>query len=421
MVKEKNKSDKRTNAQTYDFEKVCQFIKNVGKAAHQYGSTTMQLESYLTQLTTSFGYQGLFRATPTEILFSFRENTNSTDTIYIEPVPPTDFNLNKLSLLGKLVTDVNSKKLNLIEAERHLERIEDTPAPWGLKVIAISFVLAGAGFAMMLSGSLPDVLLSAVFSVVVLILQPLIAIYGGHRASDWSALLTALVIGVLAASSKIFFPVVNLITVTVSSLIILIPGFSISTGIIEMTSNHVVSGLANLMNGLLYLVKLFVGTWLGIYAVELVYTLPETIIAEPIAQTWLLLLLPPMMCALACIFQTAPKNFLAVVLISSSSLLGMVVGGIMLDANFGNLIGTILPVVFSNLWSRKTGEPSSIPLLPSIMLIVSGSIGFRGLATISTGQTALGEQYFIQMFIVAFTIGAGLLVGNTISRPNSSL
>ncbi|MGB5527992.1 MAG: hypothetical protein WBN79_14090, partial [Gemmatimonadota bacterium] len=59
--------------------------------------------------------------------------------------------------------------------------------------------------------------------------------------------------------------------------------------------------------------------------------------------------------------------------------------------------------------------------VPSIILLVSGSIGFRGLAAMAAGQTAMGEQQLLQMFVVALTIAAGLLVGNTILRPTASL
>jgi len=52
---------------------------------------------------------------------------------------------------------------------------------------------------------------------------------------------------------------------------------------------------------------------------------------------------------------------------------------------------------------------------------VSGSIGFRGLAAMASGQAAIGEQQFMQMFIVALTIAAGLLIGNTIVKPQASL
>jgi hypothetical protein len=39
----------------------------------------------------------------------------------------------------------------------------------------------------------------------------------------------------------------------------------------------------------------------------------------------------------------------------------------------------------------------------------------------ATGNVATGEQQFIQMFVVALTIAAGLLVGNTIVRPRGTL
>ena len=45
----------------------------------------------------------------------------------------------------------------------------------------------------------------------------------------------------------------------------LIPGFIIAAGIAEIANSHVVSGFANLMNGLLQqLTKLFLGAWIGV-------------------------------------------------------------------------------------------------------------------------------------------------------------
>jgi uncharacterized membrane protein YjjB (DUF3815 family) len=84
-------------------------------------------------------------------------------------------------------------------------------------------------------------------------------------------------------------------------------------------------------------------------------------------------------------------------------------------------MGTIFTVIFANLWARSTNRPVTIVLLPAIVLLVSGSIGFRGLAAIVGGQTITGLQEFFQMFVVALLIVGGLLVGNTIVRPRSSL
>ena len=60
-------------------------------------------------------------------------------------------------------------------------------------------------------------------------------------------------------------------------------------------------------------------------------------------------------------------------------------------------------------------------LLPAIVRLVSGSIGFRGLAAMAEGELLVGAQQFIQMFVVALTIFAGILVGYTIVRPEPTL
>jgi len=92
-----------------------------------------------------------------------------------------------------------------------------------------------------------------------------------------------------------------------------------------------------------------------------------------------------------------------------------------LNANLGNLLGTILAVVIANLWAPRTGRPTSIVLIPAIVMLVSGTIGFRGLASMAGGDLLLGAEHFLQMFVVAMTIVAGIMVGYTIVRPDPTL
>ena len=86
-----------------------------------------------------------------------------------------------------------------------------------------------------------------------------------------------------------------------------------------------------------------------------------------------------------------------------------------------DLVGTVVAVVVANLWARQTGRPTSIVLIPAIVVLVSGSIGFRGLAAMTEGEWLLGVRQFSQMFVVALTIFAGILVGYAIVRPEPSL
>ena len=85
------------------------------------------------------------------------------------------------------------------------------------------------------------------------------------------------------------------------------------------------------------------------------------------------------------------------------------------------LLVAFVAVVVANFWARKTGRPTSIVLIPAIVMLVSGTIGFRGLATMASGDMALGVHQFFQMFIVAMTLVAGIMIGYKIIQPVDSL
>ncbi|MGB5705567.1 MAG: threonine/serine exporter family protein, partial [Arenicellales bacterium] len=161
--------------------------------------------------------------------------------------------------------------------------------------------------------------------------------------------------------------------------------------------------------------------WLGVGMMSMLFSVPAATAGTPIDAQWLWLFMPPLILGLCVIFQTPRRDFLAACFGCAIAYGGILLGSVIAGGNLGNLIGTIIAVVFANLWAGKTGRPTSIVLLPAIILLVSGSIGFRGLASMAAGQTAIGEQQFLQMFVVALTIAAGLLVGNTISRPKNTL
>ena len=76
--------------------------------------------------------------------------------------------------------------------------------------------------------------------------------------------------------------------------------------------------------------------------------------------------------------------------------------------------------VFANSWEWKMEKPGSIVLLPAITVLVSGSIGFQGLVATAQGNTA-GTAQFMDMFLIAITLTAGLVIANIIVKPKKSL
>jgi uncharacterized membrane protein YjjP (DUF1212 family) len=413
-------SDVYSASSKVNFDEAWHFILKVGLAAHKYGSTSTRLEYFLSSLSKRMGYQGVFKSTPAEIMFGLRETSDSPQRIEVMATPPPNIDLDKLARLGELLNEIKEGSLSIPDAYDHIDAIDQIPPPWGKFASMLGYVFTGLGLAPLLGAGWTDTLVATVFSILVYGLVLLSARMGAITMS-WMPLSTALIIGFLATLVKYWVPDLNLVLVILSAVAIILPGYSISLGAGELVAQHVLSGVSNLMSGLITLVKQIAGAVIGIGIASLLVTTVATEFETPVDQMWLLLLFPLLLVGLGLAFQVSRRDLPWSVLVSGLAFLGVMAGSSLLDSNLGNLLGTIVAVVIANLWARKTGRPSSIVLIPAIVMLVSGTIGFRGLASMAEGELLLGVQQFLQMFIVAITILAGILIGFTIVRPEPNL
>jgi uncharacterized membrane protein YjjP (DUF1212 family) len=408
-----------------DLDDARRFVVEVGKSAHQYGSSSSRIETYLTHLSSALGDEGTFRSTPSEILYAFRGDDETPQQIYLENVPPSGWNLNRLAALGELTSEVESHRATPGEGARRLHEIAALPDPWNGTAQAAALVIAGAGFATMIGGSSWDVAAGGVLGFAVFVTMMLIGRFGGPRLGAWLSLLSAFVVGLLVALARIVQPDVNPIVASVCGLVILVPGYPISIGVLELLTNRVVSGLENLMNGMLTLVQLTAGVWLGYALVAEITSVPEIEAGESVGLVWLFVALIPMLAALCSAMQAPRRDTLATMTIVGCSFIVNFLVGAAVSGMPGVFVatGTAMAVgaVLGTLWNRRTGRPMTVITAQLAMLLTSGTIGFRGLAAATTGQASLGAQQLQQMFVVAFALGAGLLVGYSLLRPAPSL
>lgn len=398
---------------------VFRFMVKLGVAAHDYGSSSPRVEVFLTRLAEALGYQGAFFSTPTQMIFAINPE-GQPQRQHVVRLRGADLDLDKLARVGEVVDDVVAGRRSYEDASAALDAIAALPRPFGYAAQAASYALVGSGLAVLFGASWVDTVIATVLSVVVYGMVVGSARFGAVGA-DWLPLATALVAGFGATALKVAFPATNLVIVVLCAVIVLVPGYSVSTGIIELVGRHVVSGLANLMTGLVCLAKQILGGLLGVGLATWLLPVPSAPPAPAVPTAWLWLFMPFVILGLVVIFQTPRRDFVTATVGSLLAFVGILLGSGMADANLGNLLGTVAAVVFANFWASRTGRPTSIVLVPAIVLLVSGSIGFRGLAAIAQGDEAVGTSQFLQMFVVAATIAAGLLVGNTLVRPKVRL
>lgn len=313
-------SDVYSASSKVSFDDAWHFILKVGVAAHKYGSTSTRLESFLSTLSNRMGYQGVFKATPVEIVFGLRETTDSPQRLEVMATPPPNIDLDKLARLGELLNEIKEGSLSIPDAYARIDAIDQVPPPWGKFASMLGYVLTGLGLAPLLGAGWTDTLVATVFSILVYGLV-LLSARLGTTAMAWMPFSTALIIGFLATLVKHWVPELNLVLVTLSAVAIILPGFSISLGAGELVAQHVLSGVSNLINGLITLFKQIAGAVIGVGMARVLVT---TVAAEPetpVDQMWLLLLFPLLLVGLGLAFQVSRRDLPWSVLVSGLAFL----------------------------------------------------------------------------------------------------
>ncbi len=175
----------------------------MGLAAHRYGSTAGRLEFFLLGLSNKFGYEGVFRSTPSEVVFGLREGPDSPQRLELVATPAPGVDLDKLARLGDLLNELKAGTMTLADCPDRLDAIDKVPPPWGKFASMLGYAFTGMGLAPLLGGGWFDTLFGTLFSILVYGVVLLSACLGTF-ASDWLPFSSAFIVVVLATVVKLY-------------------------------------------------------------------------------------------------------------------------------------------------------------------------------------------------------------------------
>jgi uncharacterized membrane protein YjjB (DUF3815 family) len=110
-----------------------------------------------------------------------------------------------------------------------------------------------------------------------------------------------------------------------------------------------------------------------------------------------------------------------IVLATFAGFLGARTGTDLLGAQLGVLVGAFALGILVNLYARWQKQPAQVVLVPATLILVPGSLGFRGVSDLLHRQTLTGIETTFGMFVVAMAIVAGLLIANAALPPKRVL
>ncbi|MBI9068587.1 MAG: threonine/serine exporter family protein [Salinivirgaceae bacterium] len=394
------------------------FIVQLGKALHTYGVPSYKSQIYLSQIAKQKGIKGSFMDLPTWINYVFYQEDEHTYN-YVECVPPGELNLGALSRIVEITNNVLSNKVDFAEAKLEIEKIKTERLGYGKLTELIAFMTSAGAFCIVLNTSWASAI-SAFFIGGIIYGFTLIANKSRYIRSILESLV-AFAATVITGLLAINFSQVNISLTILASIIVFIPGLSITTALEEITSKSLVSGTAKLSDALVSLFKQFFGVALGLAVLSIFVDLKPNIVINDIPSWINYVAILFLASSLLPVFKVRPKDLIYSVIAGCASYFTAVLfdfTGIL----FSIFLGTIVAVSCSKLFSKITKSPELVYLIPGTIMLVPGSKAFIGLSSVfidaGGAQSNMGVQI---MYIFMGIIGGLIFSGSFMDRVSENV
>lgn len=392
-------------------------ILRLGVALHRYGVPAHRLEQALEVMSGNLGLDGRFYSTPTAILASFGPpEALRTSMIRVEP---GELDLARLAELDILTTDMVRGRCSIPEASKRLDAILSAAPLYGPTLTVLAFAIASGGAAYLLGGGLREVMVGLVISGI----TGLLAV-NTNRMPFVARMLEGIGAFLAAALAVLFERVLGPFSVQlaiIAGLIVLLPGLTLTVAMTELATRNLVSGTSRLMSAVLVFLEIGFGVALGSKLDSVLPPVPALPEAAPLPGwvMWPALILGSG--AFAVLFRSRRKDALWIILASSLAYFGARLGSEFLGPQLGAFVGSFALCVGSNVLARFLDKPSVITILPGLLLLVPGSVGYRSLDALLETNVLSGVETAFHMVLVAIAIVAGLLLANATMPPRKVL
>lgn len=396
------------------------FIVQLGKALHTYGVPSYKSEVYLTEIAEKKGIKGSFMDSPTWINYVFYEEEEQTYN-YVDCVLPGELNLGALSRIVEITNDVLSNKISFEEAKTGIERLKIAPSASRKITDLFAFILAAGAFSIILDAGWVSALTASTIGAVIYGIT-LLAQKSGYIRSALESLI-ALIATLITGLLSLYFDQINISMTILASIIVFIPGLSITTALEEITSRNLVSGTAKLFDALVSLFKQFFGVVLGLAILPLFVNLQPNQVVNNVPEWLDYFAIVILALSISSVFKVRTKDILFCVIAGFLSFFTTTLfdfAGILVSI----FIGTIVAVSISKLFSKITRSPELVFLVPGIIMLVPGSKAFIGLSSVFLdapgSQNNMGEQVlYIFMGIIGGLIFSGSFMDRSIKKVSS--
>ena len=201
---------------------------------------------------------------------------------------------------------------------------------------------------------------------------------------------------------------------TLAGLIVLMPGLTLTTAMTELSTRNLVAGISRLSAALVVFMGLGVGVALGNKLGAAIVGAAHSVAPRQLPFWTELLAVGITPLAFTVLLRAHWRDALYIVLSGFLAVETTKLGAGVIGTDLAPFIGALTVGLGSRLYAQLLKRPSSVTLIPGIMLLVPGSVGFRSLAAMLDRQAGPGIQTAFGMILTAMALVTGVLMSSLI-------
>lgn len=386
------------------------FIVDLAESLHKNGLPAHRIENSIKLISKVLQTPVELSSTPEMLMLSFDSTSHTT----MKKMSGSSLNFDRMDHLHKLINEISNKNLDVESAQKQLNEIKNRKVLYNKWINILFIAISNSSSACLFGGGWAEIIVSGFIGIVIGLIIELLSSF--PNLARLSVLFSSAAAIFIAKSGISLFGNYSVEIASITGLILLIPGFAFSQSVTELAHGQAQSGIVRFSNVFLTFLMMAVGLGFGSQLVSIIYITPLKFHfpALPFWASYIAILVVP--AGFGVLFNAKREHYIWMLVACTVSYFSMKYISFKSIPEFSVLFSAFLLGLISNSISFFLKKSSSLMLVPGIILLVPGSIGFKTVTYLMNEQTMSGLESAISTLITAVALTCGLLFSNMIIK-----
>lgn len=399
------------------FEEKYNLIVKIGNALHKFGCSSLRVETYIQDVAKHIGVTVSCQVTTNTLNYQIEDPKTKERQVILQYIPLGSNNLGKLANLHKELQKAFSEDHDYETITKNIDAVMTKKKIYNEFFIALAYTIIPPSFLALIGASWITFLFSFLTGFISYIITKGVSRFNTSRYT--LEFYTAFICSLLGCICKFFVPELDVIELSLASVILYVPGLTISIALEEISFNQFNSGAGFLFNSIMIFLKLFIGVYLGMSLGKFIFHLEEDVYINELPQWLHFIALPMLSAGLGVVFNTKTKDLVIGLTLAVIAFWGPMAFQNNIGWIFGTFISAFLITFLSIKLSRIRNVPPSVYLLQGIVILVPGSRLFMGLSHQFVNDPIIDNPSIGTSGLLMFcAIVVGMLVAYSTYYPN---